>query len=70
MLAAAVQGDRHAAKQLLPLLYGELQELARARMAHLRPGQTLEPTALVHEAYLRVVGDADSGWEHRGGGPA
>ena len=66
MLAAVAQGDRHAAEQLLPLLYGELRKLARARMAHLRPGQTLEPTALVHEAYMRIVGDTDPGWDHRG----
>src|SRR5262245_35212077 len=66
MLAAAARGDRQAGEQLLPLVYDELRKLARARMAHLRPDQTIEPTALVHEAYLRIVGDTDPGWDHRG----
>jgi len=55
-----------AAEKLLPLVYDELRKLAQARMAHLAPGQTLQPTALVHEAYMRIVGDADPGWDHRG----
>ncbi len=48
------------------MIYEELRELARARMARLPPGQTLQPTALVHEAYLRVVGSTDAGWDSRG----
>ena len=66
VLKAAAEGDRDAASQLLPLVYGELRKLARARMARLIPGQTLQPTALVHEVYLRVVGKADPGWDGRG----
>jgi RNA polymerase sigma factor (TIGR02999 family) len=56
ILRAAQAGDEAAAAQLLPLVYDELRKLARARMANLPPGQTLQPTALVHEAYLRLVG--------------
>jgi RNA polymerase sigma factor (TIGR02999 family) len=66
LLSAASRGDRRAAEKLLPLVYEELRKLARARMGHLAPGQTLQPTALVHEAYMKVVGDADPGWDHRG----
>ncbi len=66
VLKAAVGGDREAAARLLPLVYEELRKLARARMARLAPGQTLQPTALVHEAYLRVIGSAASGWDGRG----
>jgi RNA polymerase sigma factor (TIGR02999 family) len=51
------QGDPHAAKQLLPLVYDELRKLASQRLANEKPGQTLQATALVHEAYLRLVGD-------------
>ena len=65
MLEAVGRGDHHAAETLLPLVYDELHELARSRMACLAPGQTLQPTALVNEAYLRLVGDADPGWENR-----
>src|SRR5262245_3740963 len=57
ILSAIEQGDPHAAEQLLPLVYDELRKLAAERMAQEKPGQTLEPTALVHEAYLRLVGD-------------
>jgi RNA polymerase sigma factor (TIGR02999 family) len=57
LLEAAAAGDRHAAAELLPLVYDELRKLAAARMAAESPGQTLQPTALVHEAYLRLVGD-------------
>ena len=57
-LRAAQEGDGDAAARLLPLVYGELRKLARARMARLPPGQTLQPTALVHEAYVRLVGKA------------
>jgi RNA polymerase sigma factor (TIGR02999 family) len=62
----AAAGDRTAAAELLPLVYGELRQLARARMARLAPGQTLQPTALVHEAYMRVIGNEDPGWDGRG----
>ncbi len=58
ILSAIDQGDRQAAGQLLPLVYEELRQLAAARLAQERPGQTLEATALVHEAYLRLVGAA------------
>jgi RNA polymerase sigma factor (sigma-70 family) len=56
ILAAIEQGDPHAAGQLLPLVYDELRHLAAAKLAQERPGQTLQATALVHEAYLRLVG--------------
>src|SRR5579862_3946713 len=55
VLAAAAQGNNEAAEQLLPLLYDELRQLAAQKMAHEKPGQTLDPTALVHEAFLRLV---------------
>jgi RNA polymerase sigma factor (TIGR02999 family) len=57
LLDAAAAGDRQAAADLLPLVYGELRQLAAARMAAEQPGHSLNPTALVHEAYLRLVGD-------------
>jgi RNA polymerase sigma factor (TIGR02999 family) len=57
ILSAIEQGDSHAAAQLLPLVYDELRRLAAAQMAHEKPGQTLDATALVHEAYLRLVGE-------------
>ena len=61
------QGDPHAAGQLLPLVYDELRRLAAHKLAHEAPGQTLQPTALVHEAYLRLVGNGqEQSWEHRG----
>jgi RNA polymerase sigma factor (TIGR02999 family) len=56
LLQAARKGDPQAAARLLPLVYDELRALAQARLAHLPPGQTLQPTALVHEAYLRLLG--------------
>ncbi len=62
VLKAVARGDRETAEQLLPLVYDELRKLARQRLARLSPNQTLQPTALVHEAYLRVVGKADPGW--------
>jgi RNA polymerase sigma factor (TIGR02999 family) len=65
-LRAVVRGDRRAAEDLLPLVYDELRTLARARLKKIPPGQTLQPTALVHEAYLRVVGNEDPGWDGRG----
>jgi RNA polymerase sigma factor (TIGR02999 family) len=55
ILSAIEQGDPHAAEQLLPLVYGELRQLAAAKLAQEKPGQTLQATALVHEAYLRLV---------------
>ena len=57
LLDAAAAGDRQAAADLLPLVYDELRKLAAARMAAERPGHTLDATALVHEAYLRLIGD-------------
>lgn len=61
------QGDPNAAEQLLPLVYQELRRVAARRLALEKPGQTLQPTALVHEAYLRLVGHApDKHWDHRG----
>jgi RNA polymerase sigma factor (TIGR02999 family) len=67
LLDAAAAGDRHAAADLLPLVYDELRKLAAVRMASESPDQTLQPTALVHEAYLRLVGPADGAhWENRG----
>ncbi len=56
LLAAADAGDAHAAAELLPLVYDELRKLAAARLAHEKPGQTLSATALVHEAYVKLVG--------------
>src|SRR5262245_55376560 len=67
ILNAAGEGDPHAASQLLPLVYAELRQLAAHRLAHQTPGQTLQPTALVHEAYLRLVGDpGGQDWDNRG----
>lgn len=66
MLDAIAQGDSHAARDLLPIVYDQLRALARAQMAHERAGMTLQPTALVHEAYLRLVGGADVKWNSRG----
>src|ERR1700677_1161186 len=56
ILSAIEQGDAQASSQLLPLVYDELRRLAAARLAHENPGQTLDATALVHEAYVRLVG--------------
>jgi RNA polymerase sigma factor (TIGR02999 family) len=60
------RGDPHAAHELLPLVYDELRKLAALRMVQERPGQTLQATALVHEAYLRLVGTEGPGWNSRG----
>jgi RNA polymerase sigma factor (TIGR02999 family) len=60
VLSAIEQGDPHAAEQLLPLVYGELRKLAAAKLAQEKPGQTLDATALVHEAYLRLVVSGDA----------
>jgi RNA polymerase sigma factor (TIGR02999 family) len=59
ILDAVAQGDAHAAGELLPLVYSELRRLAAQKLGREKPGQTLEPTALVHEAYLRLVGDKE-----------
>ena len=67
ILSAIEQGDPSAAEQLLPLVYEELRKLAAQRLAQEKPGQTLQATALVHEAYLRLVGDAGKhSWAGRG----
>ena len=67
ILSAIEQGDPHAAEQLLPLVYDELRKLAAQRLAQEKPGQTLQATALVHEAYLRLVGeDEEQHWDSRG----
>ena len=66
ILSAIEQGDPQAAEQLLPLVYDELRSLAAARLAHEPEGQTLQPTALVHEAYLRLVGPGEGPhWDNR-----
>jgi RNA polymerase sigma factor (TIGR02999 family) len=71
ILSAIEHGDTHAAEQLLPLVYDELRKLAAQKLAHEQPGQTLQATALVHEAYLRLVGGADAAasdqphWDNR-----
>jgi RNA polymerase sigma factor (TIGR02999 family) len=67
LLNAIGQGDRQAAAQLLPLVYDELRRLAAYKLSREQPGQTLEPTALVHEAYLRLVGERDHAqWDCKG----
>ena len=67
LIEAARAGDRQAAADLLPLVYDELRKLAAVRMAEEKPGQTLQPTALVHEAYLRLVGPGGGQqWDNRG----
>jgi RNA polymerase sigma factor (TIGR02999 family) len=66
LLEAAGRGDRRAAAEIVPILYQELRRLACIRMAKVPPGNTLQPTALVHEAYLRLVGDPDRKWDGRG----
>jgi RNA polymerase sigma factor (TIGR02999 family) len=67
MLSAIEHGDARAAEQLLPLVYDELRKLAAQKLAQEKPGQTLQATALVHEAYLRLVGiDKAQQWNSRG----
>jgi len=68
ILNAIEQGDPSASDELLPLVYEELRVLARQQLANEKPGQTLQPTALVHEAYLRLIGDGqrDLHWDSRG----
>jgi RNA polymerase sigma factor (TIGR02999 family) len=67
ILNAVTTGEPRAAEELLPLVYQELRRLAARKLAQEKPGQTLDATALVHEAYLRLVGDADEPkWDSRG----
>src|SRR5262245_43267693 len=67
ILSVLKQGDPHVAEQLLPLVYDELRKLAAQRLAQEKPGQTLQATALVHEAYLRLVeGEQAQHWNSRG----
>lgn len=65
LLSRAQQGDSTAAENLLPLVYDELRRLAAAKMAREAPGQTLQPTALVHEAWLRLGADQQPHWKNR-----
>jgi len=65
ILTAIEQGDPQAAEQLLPLVYEELRKLAAIKMAREKPGQTLQPTALVHEAWLRLTGGQKTAWDGR-----
>ena len=65
VLEAVQQGSPQAAEDLLPLVYEELRRLAAAKMAHEQPGQTLQPTALVHEAWLRLGGAEGPSWQNR-----
>lgn len=65
ILASACAGDARSAERLLPLIYAELRRLAEARLRKSPPGNTLQPTALVHEAYLRLVRSDDAGWNGR-----
>src|SRR6516165_9367813 len=67
ILSAIEQGNPKATEQLLPLVYNELRKLAAAKLARMRPGQTLQATALVHEAYLRLVDHGQApAWNSRG----
>jgi RNA polymerase sigma factor (TIGR02999 family) len=66
ILNALERGDAKATDELLPLVYEELRLLAAQKLSHESPGQTLQATALVHEAYLRLVGDEPQSWENRG----
>ncbi len=66
ILSAIEQGDPQAPEQLLPLVYDELRKLAAQRLAREAPGQTLQATALVHEAYLRLIGSETPSWNGRG----
>src|SRR4051794_12613580 len=66
ILSVIEQGDPEAAERLLPLVYDELRKLAEQKLAREKPGQTLQATALVHEAYVRLVGTDDPGWDSRG----
>ena len=65
ILDAIQKGDPKAAEELLPLVYGELRRLAAFKLAQQSPDQTLQPTALVHEAYLKLLGDGNHSWNDR-----
>ena len=65
ILKAASTGEKNASSELLPLVYADLRKLAASRMARLAPGQTLQATALVHEAYVSLIGSEDPGWQGR-----
>jgi RNA polymerase sigma factor (TIGR02999 family) len=65
VLAAAASGEPNATEELLPLVYEELRRVAAAQLARERPGHTLQATALVHEAYLRLIGDDAASWDNR-----
>ena len=65
VLEAVAKGDAQAAAELLPMVYAELRQLAMARMAREAAGHTLQPTALVHEAWLRLVGNGQQAWQNR-----
>ena len=65
VLKAACAGDAESANRLLPMLYAELRKLAEDRLRHTPPGNTFQPTALVHEAYLRLIRSGDPGWNGR-----
>ena len=65
ILGAVQAGEPEASAELLPLVYDDLRRLAAARMARLAPGQTIQATELVHEAYVRLVGSTDPGWQGR-----
>jgi RNA polymerase sigma factor (TIGR02999 family) len=66
ILSAREPGDSSAPEEVLPLVYEELRRLAAQKLAQEKPGQTLQPTALVHEAYLRLVGGGEQRWDSRG----
>jgi len=66
ILTAIEEGDAKASEELLPLVYQELRRLAARELSHEKPGQTLQATALVHEAYIRLVGSGDQQWNSRG----
>lgn len=66
ILHAIEEGDARASDELLPLVYDELRQLAAQKLSQEKPGQTLQATALVHEAYLRLVGSEETSWENRG----
>ncbi len=66
ILNAIEEGDARAADELLPIVYDELRRLAADRLSRETPGQTLQPTALVHEAYIRLIGAEDCRWDSRG----
>ena len=65
ILRRAAEGGESPAEELLPLVYDELRRLAHRHLAGEKPGQTIQPTSLVHEAFLRLVGESDPGWQGR-----